>query len=129
MRRSQPRRDWGAARRKVEREGCCRACGYVSETLQAAHIVGREHDKAKYDSAKGVYLKTLWVSPYRIVPLCPACHGRYDPHTRGLDERLDLLPFLTDAEKDVAFGDCGFDAIAFLKRTTGDRYVPERGVS
>lgn len=146
--RSQPRRDWTDARAKVERAGCCRVCGYASEMLQAAHIVGREHDEPTlrctgcrstriafrlcldcFEAGRNpTYVQgsmTLYVKPDRIWEACPRCHRRYDPHTRGLNEEpFDLLPYLTSEEKEQALRDLDWDVFAFLYRTTGRRFGP-----
>jgi hypothetical protein len=86
MKRAQPKRDWTAAREKVDEASCCRVCG-VPSNLQAAHIDGR-----KYDKPRGT-TKILFVDPDRIVPLCGDCHREYDAH------ELDLLPYLTTTEQ------------------------------
>lgn len=98
MKRSQPKRDWSDARLKVEREGRCRICGDLGgawSVIEAAHILGREHDKKD-----GYYVK-----PERIVPLCRAsiggCHPSYDDH------ELDLLGYLTPEEEAQAVLDAG----------------------
>lgn len=83
--KGQPRRDWKAARAKVEEEGECRVCG-ITRGLQAAHTVGR-----KYDRPRAEGLKTLWVDPDSIVPLCPSCHGEFDAHETGILEHLTLV--------------------------------------
>ena len=72
------KRDWTAARAKVEREGECRQCGSRSE-LQAAHIVPRSLGGGQLEDS--------------IVPLCGSCHRAYDAG------RLDLLPALTRDEQ------------------------------
>lgn len=124
MKRSQPLRDWSAAREKVEREGHCRVmndpvtcvprsgedkCGWP---LEAAHIVGREHDKKQFgmdwDLVTG---QTIWhVDPDRIVPLCLKHHRMYDRH------ELDLLPYLTVEEQAQAVLDAG--GIELARRRT-----------
>ena len=72
------RRDWKAARAKVDREGCCRVCG-IGGRLEAAHIIPRSLGGEQREES--------------IVPLCPACHRAYD------GGRLDLLPYLTFEEQ------------------------------
>lgn len=49
---SKIRRDWTAAREKVDEERACRGCGIglreimrLHRSLEAAHIMGREHDR------------------------------------------------------------------------------------
>lgn len=96
MNRSQPKRQWRRARMKCEQQGC-RLCG---EPAQAAHIIGREHDK----NAPIVWpAMQTWVPyevvPERICPLCPSHHAEYDAH------KLDLLPYLTVLEQAQAVHD------------------------
>lgn len=75
------RRDWTAARAKVEAEGACRACG-IGGRLEAAHIIPRSINPTEANmDATG------------ICPLCPSCHREYDSH------ELDLLPYLTPVEQ------------------------------
>ncbi len=115
MKRSQPRRDWAEARRKVILEGKCRVCGEPRQNqLEAAHIIGRHVDKPKTPGSK-----VLFVDPWRVVPLChqwdrPGCHALYDAH------RLDLRPYLTDEEFAKAVMD-GDTLGAALRRITGKR--------
>lgn len=78
------RRDWKAARAKVDDEAECRVCRSPYD-LQAAHTVGRS-----YDPPSGK------VRALDVVPLCPGCHMAYD------GRRLDLLPHLTYAEQAAA---------------------------
>lgn len=98
------RRDWAAARAKLEREGRCRSCSSRA-ALQAAHVIGRRHDEEEAGR--------LVVHPDDVVPLCQACHARYDAHA------LDLLPGLTLAEQARAVGHVGI--ISALRRTTSSR--------
>lgn len=101
--RTQPKREWTFARRKVEEEGACRICGDTRD-LHAAHILGREHDKKRLNGDRE--FGPLWfVEPVRVVPLggefgC-GCHGRYDRH------EVDLLPVLTLDEQLQAVKDAG----------------------
>lgn len=112
MSRSQPRRNWADARRKVEAEGLCRVCG-TPFNLEAAHVWGREADEPTLDSGS-----VLWVKPDRIVPLCRGdlgtfgCHESYDRH------ELDLLPHLSPAEQSQLVKDAGGIVTAY-KRATG----------
>lgn len=76
-------------------------CG-VGDSLQAAHTVGRTHDPADGK-----------VRPRDIVPLCPACHMRYDGRA------LDLLPYLTYDEQAAAVEHLGI--IRAMHRLTGSR--------
>jgi len=98
-RSSEPRRDWTAARLKVESEARCRACGSTSH-IEAAHIMGRKHDEATIPGSR-----VLYVDPNRIVPLCgpfpDGCHGEYD------HKRLDLLSRLSVEEQTQAVADAG----------------------
>ena len=91
--KGQPRRDWSAARAKVEAEGVCRVCRRPNP--EAAHVTGRKHDKPK---AGG---KTLYVKPESVVALCGQHHRAYDAH------ELDLLPYLTLDEQLQAVADAG----------------------
>lgn len=97
--KGQPRRDWRDARAKVDAEGRCRHC-LISRGLEAAHVVGRRHDKPKREGSKA-----LWVNPDSIVPLCglegQRCHARYDAH------ELDLIGHLTAEEEARAVLDAG----------------------
>lgn len=56
------RRDWRAARAKVDAEGACRACGGV-HGLEAAHVVPRSRVAAGPGE-----------DDRNIVPLCRRCH-------------------------------------------------------
>lgn len=101
MKRTQPRRDWSDARRKVEEEQVCRACGSNTD-VQAAHIIGRSSDQPK----PGYASPALWVNPDSIIPLCGdfsplKCHSAFDAHA------LDVLEFLTPAEQVQAVRDAG----------------------
>lgn len=114
------KRDWTAAREKVEAEGRCRVCGGggISRlVLEAAHIIGREHDNhPSIGGPEHIYGKaTLPVMPVRIVPLCRhmrgrGCHPAYDAH------ELDLLPYLTVEEQAQAVLDAG--GIELARRRT-----------
>lgn len=80
-------RDWTAARAKVAREKRCRVCERVRVRLEAAHVIGRTHDKPQPERGG-----PRWVHPDDVVPLCSGCHGKYDRR------ELDLWPVLTAAE-------------------------------
>ena len=104
------KRDWGSALKKVQEEACCRVCG-ATDYLDAAHVIGREHD-AKVVGPKGG--RTIFVHPDSIVPLCGAfsknfCHQSYDRR------ELDLLPYLNLYEQIRAVEDAG-GIISALKR-------------
>ena len=100
------RRDWKAARGKVDDEGECRVCR-TPHDLQAAHVIGRSHDPA---SGK--------VRPVDVVPLCGPCHRQYDAHD------LSLLPYLTPAEQAAAVEHVGL--VGAYRRTGATR---EMGVT
>lgn len=109
MKRSAPKRNWTDARRKVEEEGCCRICKRSDRPLEAAHILGREHDepKIRVDSNGEIFTssRVLYVHPDRIVPLCgpfpSGCHGDIDMR------RINVLPYLTLEEQLQAVKDAG----------------------
>lgn len=105
-RRSQPKRDWTAAREKVEAEGQCRVWSHNIDAtgcegaLEAAHVIGREHDLKGYEGDYGrVFGYT--VEPVRIIPLCTKHHRLYDAH------QIDVLPVLTLDEQIQAVRDAG----------------------
>jgi hypothetical protein len=104
IKRSEPKRDWTDGRAKVEEEGCCRICKRSDRPLEAAHVLGREHDEPK-TGADGWPLKELYVDPDRIVPACgpfPAgCHGDVDMR------RINLLQHLSLPEQIKAVEDAG----------------------
>jgi len=110
-RRIQPKRDWTDARAKVEAEGCCRICKRSDRKLEAAHVLGRQHDEPKVNKATGETLKELYVDPNRIVPLCgpfpEGCHGDVDYN------RVNLVHHLTIEEQVQAVRDAGGIAPAF----------------
>ena len=93
------RRDWKAARAKVDDEGECRVCR-TGIGLEAAHVIGRSYDPP-----------TGKVRPVDIVPLCGPCHRNYDARS------LDLLPYLTHEEQAAAVEHVGI--IGALRRTGG----------
>jgi 5-methylcytosine-specific restriction endonuclease McrA len=72
------KRDWKAARAKVDRENACRVCG-IGGRLESAHVVPRSLGGGQSEDS--------------IVPLCPDHHRDYD------GRRLDLLPHLTHDEQ------------------------------
>lgn len=103
LKRTQPRRDWTAARTKVETEEACRVCGSNVE-VQAAHIIERSRDKFHLDGSPrdGVWV----VEAVRIVPLCGPfsplhCHVDFDAHA------IDILQVLTLEEQVQAVRDAG----------------------
>jgi hypothetical protein len=119
MKSKTPARDWSEARDKVEEEGRCRAClapdGEVDGgdviRIQAAHVIGREHDEVKIGPKGG---EVLFVRRESVVPLCQFCHIQYDAR------RLDLLPYLFLPEQVRAVEDAGGIASAY-RRITGER--------
>ncbi len=104
------KRSWEAATEKVEAEGMCRYCG-LSQDLQAAHVIGREHDPIEVGPRGG---ETRVVLAEAIVPLCSFHHGMYDAR------QLDLLPFLYVDEQAHAVQVAGGISSA-LRRITGSR--------
>jgi hypothetical protein len=82
------RRDWRQAIAAHEGEGC-RVCGNPNRDL--AHVLPRTFDRRRGE-------KRVVVHPLAVVPLCSrnkggaGCHEDYDAH------RLNLLPYLTEAE-------------------------------
>jgi hypothetical protein len=76
MKRSQPAREWALALTKVEEEGECRACRRSDVHLEAAHVLGREHDTKPplvWDQARDgdwEWKAPFLVAPQRIIPLC-----------------------------------------------------------
>lgn len=127
-RKAEPKRDWTDARAKVEEEGCCRLCKRSNRKLEAAHILGREHDepKVRHASAEGVILKELYVHPDRIVPLCgpfpEGCHGDVDYH------RVNLVHVLTLDEQLQAVKDAGGIAEAWRALAPVDYRAEVEGV-
>lgn len=119
IKRSQPRRDWTAAREKVEAEGACRVCG--NPNVEAAHVIGREHDAIALTPGTPARVVRL-VHPEAVVPLCREHHRAYDAH------ELDLLPYLTGPtgleEQCRAVKDAG-GLVAAYERTTGNRWRAE----
>lgn len=102
----QPKRDWAAAREKVEREGGCRLAYQLERhcvgPIQAAHIIGREVDKNALPGDHFNDITGKWyVYAVRIVPLCRHHHRLYDAH------ELDLLGYLTAEEEAQAVLDAG----------------------
>ena len=94
------RRDWKQARLKVEAEGRCRVCKRSGE-LDAAHVIPRSLSPIEGSQDADA-----------IVPLCRACHTKYDHH------QLDLLPYLSLGEQQAATRQAGGILSAF-RVTTG----------
>lgn len=99
------RRDWSAARAKVDEEGCCRNCP-TTWPLETAHVIGRARDRR--ENGKAV------VDRDSVIPLCTECHKDYDEGT------LDILPLLTPVEQARAVVDAG-GLITALRRVTNER--------
>ena len=78
------RRDWTAARRKVEADnnGRCRVCG--DAPVDAAHVIPRSIDPRESN-----------MSSHSVVGLCRRCHIAYDSHELSLLEHLTLDEQLT----------------------------------
>lgn len=72
------RRDWTAARAKVETEGVCRVCG-IGGRLEAAHVIPRSINPTEAN-----------MDPAGIVPLCPNHHRLYDSHDLSLLEHMTV---------------------------------------
>lgn len=107
MKRSQPDRDWADARAKVEEEGCCRICKCSEASdrpLEAAHVLGREHDEPKLGE-DGWPLKERYVDPDRIFPACGpspgGCHGEAER------KEINVLSVLSLSEQVKAVEDAG----------------------
>ena len=75
------RRDWTAARAKVDAEGQCRICG-STQSVEAAHIIPRSLNGSKAN-----------MEPDGIVPCCRSCHTRVDAH------QIPLSPHLSTNEQ------------------------------
>lgn len=71
------RRDWTAARAKVEAEGGCRVCG--EQPVDAAHVIPRSIDPRESN-----------MSADSIVGLCRSHHQQYDSHDLDLLAHLNL---------------------------------------
>jgi hypothetical protein len=97
------KRDWSLARAKCDAEGGCRNCGFPR--VEAAHIVGREHDDDPPLRAEELpWWRPGIVAPDRVLGLCHDCHqGPQGVHAK----RLDLLPLLTLDEQLQAVADAG----------------------
>jgi 5-methylcytosine-specific restriction endonuclease McrA len=78
------KRNWTAARRKVELEGYCRVC-QATWGLHAAHIIPRS--RVRPGPAE---------DERNIVTLCGVCHRAYD------EGGMDLLPHLHRGEQAYA---------------------------
>lgn len=98
------KRDWAAARAKVNREGQCRVCGRATPYLEAAHVVPRSiGGRQSADS---------------IIPLCPEDHRLYD------SLQIDLLGYLTREEEVEAVRVLGIERAR--RRLAPQTYAHER---
>lgn len=113
-----PRRDWSAARLKVQLEGVCRLGRdhQCQGEIDAAHVTGREHDPASPDPDFD-----LEVRPDSVLPLCRRHHKLYDTHN------VDVLQVLTIDEQVRAVLD--LDGIELARRRTAPTaYLPSGAV-
>lgn len=106
MKKRQPKRDWTAARAKMEQEAICRCWhgyGECRGKFEAAHVIGRAVDLVpSVGGPKHLYGEPTYpVLPERIIPLCTRHHRLYDAH------ELDILPALTLEEQLQAVSDAG----------------------
>jgi hypothetical protein len=143
-RRSQPKRDWTAARAKVE-HAACRLCAPDENCgpVEAAHVIGRECDRPNacgqcrgaglisngttFDGSDPYALgpcsrchgsgvtTTLYVHPDSVIPLGSGHHKLYDAHS------VDVLPVLTLEEQVRAVEDAGGIELA-RQRTCPSQY-------
>ena len=114
QRKPRLRRDWRAAREKVDREGTCRACG-VAGPLEAAHVIGRSHDITDHE-------REILVVPERIVPLAAAA---IELQHRN---ELEMVPLLSRAEQVQAVADVGLEgAMQRLSPGYNPRRIPGAG--
>jgi hypothetical protein len=114
-------RDWKLARAKVEAEGVCRNCRRRRVKLDAAHVIGREHDRKPAVRALAPFVASLppVVHPDRIIPLCHDCHQGPDGQHAG---RLDVLRLLVLDEQVQAVADANGILLA-MRRLIPDREV------
>jgi hypothetical protein len=102
------RRDWAAARAKCDDEGRCRISDECKGHIEAAHVIGREHDRRVHLPGR----REAWwfeVDADSIVPMCRDHHQAYDDH------ELDLLPYLTPDEQVRAVADAGGIELARIR--------------
>lgn len=100
LKQTGPKRDWTAARAKVEAEEQCRLGrdGRCSgRRLEAAHVTGREHDPEwtppdDFDPETDETFD-LFVRPESVIAMCPWHHRAYD------EGRVDVLHVLTIDEQ------------------------------
>jgi hypothetical protein len=103
MRRSQPKRDWTDARAKID-HAICRLCAEANPYVEAAHVIGRAHDRPKHEGTQ-----TLWVNPDAVIPLCRPHHRAFDAH------EIDVLSVLTLEEQLRAVEDAGGIELARIR--------------
>lgn len=105
------RRDWTKSVEKIDDEGACRVNDSdCSGRVEAAHVLGRKHDREQVGTRGGVL---IIVEAIDTVPLCTHHHRLYDARS------FDLLPYLTKAEQARAVELVGLTAA--LRRLTGNR--------
>lgn len=80
------KRDWSAI--QTDAHTPCRVCGSYGQT-ERAHILPRQYEKRA---------KVIRVNPLDVVPLCGPTGDRHSCHYAYDQNRLDLTPYLTDAE-------------------------------
>lgn len=126
-----PDRFWDDARAKVDEEGCCRICKRPpapGRPIEAAHVLGREHDEPMVSRSTGEILRVLYVAPDRIFPACgpspSGCHGMAER------KEINVLPYLTLEEELQAIRDAGSIEAARirLEPVTHNREVREAAV-
>lgn len=128
---SEPDRYWDDARAKVEHEECCRICkkpAAFGRPLEAAHVLGREHDEPRISPITGEPLKELYVHPNRTFPACGpfpnGCHG--DAEYR----RINVLPYLSLEEQLQAVRDAdGIEAARIRLAPVEHREEVERSAA
>lgn len=117
MKNDRPRRDWRVARAKVDAALACRGCGGACGRLEAAHVLGREHDYAapvaRVDDLEGALWMPGVVWPTRVIPLGGPATSSTTCHGKQHGKRLDVLPLLTLEEQVQAVADAGGIAQAY----------------
>ena len=105
------KRNWAQMRDKCASEGRCRVCAVPQsiKPLDAAHITARAQARAGRD---------LGESPHNCVPLCRSCHRAYDAG------EFDISPYLSCEERVKSLELYRGDYLAWLRRITGETWVP-----
>ncbi len=106
------KRDWTAARAKVEAEQYCRLCGRRT-FLEAAHTIGRKYQDEKKTGPRGGV--SLWVNPDSIIPLCSQCHRLQH------QKKVSVLRVLDWAELSNAARACRMWGLNCRRQLTGRR--------